>query len=39
MIREHHGGREYVSDIRLIGELTGRFEVSCARCLEPVPRR
>jgi uncharacterized protein len=38
LIREHHGGREYVSDIRLIGELTGRFEVSCARCLEPVPQ-
>ena len=38
LIREHRGGREYVSDIRLVGGLAGRFEVSCARCLEPVPQ-
>jgi uncharacterized protein len=39
LIREHRGGRDYVSDIRLVGQLTGRFEVSCARCLEPVPQQ
>ncbi len=38
LIREHRGGREYVSDIRLVGDLAGRFESSCARCLEPVPQ-
>jgi len=36
LIREHRGAREYVPDIRLVGQLEGRFEVSCARCLEPV---
>jgi uncharacterized protein len=36
LVREHRGAREYVSDIRLIGELSGRMELSCARCLEPV---
>ena len=38
LIREHCGGRDYVADIRLVGELAGHFEVSCARCLEPVPQ-
>jgi len=36
LIREHRGGREYVSDIRLVGKLAGKVELSCARCLEPV---
>jgi uncharacterized protein len=36
LVREHRGSREYVSDIRLVGELAGRVELSCARCLEPV---
>ncbi len=36
LVREHRGAREYVSDIRLVGELAGRFESNCARCLEPV---
>jgi len=35
LIREHHGGHESIDDIRLIGKLNGRVEVSCARCLEP----
>ena len=36
LIREHHGGHQSVDDIRLVGKLDGRIEVSCARCLEPV---
>ena len=36
LIREHHGGQETVDDIRIVGKLTVRVEVSCARCLEPV---
>jgi uncharacterized protein len=36
LIREHHGGRQTVDDIRIVGKLDGRVEVSCARCLEPV---
>lgn len=36
LIREHHGGHHSIDDIRLVGKLDGRVEVSCARCLEPV---
>jgi uncharacterized protein len=36
LIREHHGGGQSIDDIRLVGKLDGRIEVSCARCLEPV---
>jgi DUF177 domain-containing protein len=36
LIREHHGGSHSIDDIRLVGKLDGRLEVSCARCLEPV---
>jgi len=36
LIREHHGGHHSIDDIRLVGKLDGRIEVSCARCLEPV---
>ncbi len=36
LVREHHGGHHSVEDIRLVGKLAGRVEVSCARCLEPV---
>lgn len=36
LIREHHGGRETIDDIRLVGKFAGQIEVSCARCLEPV---
>ncbi len=36
LIREHHGGNKSIEDIRLVGKLDGRIEVSCARCLEPV---
>jgi len=36
LIHEHRGPKEVVPDIRLRGRYAGRFEVSCARCLEPV---
>ena len=36
VIHEHRGPREIVADIRLKGRYSGRFEVPCARCLEPV---
>jgi uncharacterized protein len=36
VVHEHRGPRETVADIRLRGSWSGSFEVSCARCLEPV---
>jgi len=36
VIQEHRGPKEIVPDIRLKGRYSGRFEVPCARCLEPV---
>jgi len=36
VLHEHRGPREIVADIRLRGRFTGRFQVPCARCVEPV---
>lgn len=36
LVREHHGGKVIVPNIRLIGDFSGDFEANCARCLEPV---
>jgi len=36
VIHEHRGPREIVADIRLKGSFSGKFEVPCARCVEPV---
>jgi uncharacterized protein len=36
VIPEHRGGRNVIEDIRLVGNLATRVEVSCARCLDPV---
>ncbi|HYE24697.1 MAG TPA: DUF177 domain-containing protein [Clostridia bacterium] len=36
LVREHHGGREVVEDIRIVGKVSGRVETNCARCLDPV---
>ena len=36
VIPEHRGPREIVNDIRLRASYSGRFEVQCARCVEPV---
>jgi uncharacterized protein len=35
-LHEHRGPKDIVTDIRLRGRFTGRFEVPCARCVEPV---
>jgi uncharacterized protein len=36
VIHEHRGPRDIVADIRLRGKFVGRFEIPCARCVEPV---
>jgi uncharacterized protein len=36
VLHEHRGPKEIVADIRLRGQFAGRFEVPCARCVEPV---
>ena len=36
VIHEHRGPRDIVADIRLRGKLAGKFQVPCARCVEPV---
>ncbi len=38
LIVEHRGPKEFVEDIRLRAEFSGRFEQLCARCLEPVEK-
>jgi len=36
VLHEHRGPGEVVPDIRLRGKFSGKFEVPCARCVEPV---
>ena len=36
VIHEHRGPRDIVADIRLKGSFEGKFQVPCARCVEPV---
>jgi uncharacterized protein len=36
VIHEHRGPKDIVADIRLRGQFSGRFQVPCARCVEPV---
>jgi uncharacterized protein len=36
VLHEHRGPREIIADIRIRGHYAGRFEVPCARCVEPV---
>lgn len=38
LIEEHHGHKGVIQDIRVVGNLTTKIEVGCARCLEPVVR-
>lgn len=38
LIEEHQGAREVIKDIRVVGEMSTRVEVACARCLDPVQR-
>ena len=37
LLEEHHGGKQVVKDIRVIGEFATTVELKCARCLEAVP--
>ena len=36
VLHEHRGPRDIVADIRLRGQFAGKFQVPCARCVEPV---
>src|SRR5580698_1756521 len=36
VLHEHRGPKDIVADIRLRGSFSGRFQVPCARCIEPV---
>jgi uncharacterized protein len=36
VLHEHRGPKEIVADIRLKGQFAGKFEVPCARCVDPV---
>ncbi len=36
VLHEHRGPKDIVADIRLRGRFAGKFEVPCARCVEPV---
>jgi len=36
VIHEHRGPKDIVADIRLRGQFSGKFQVPCARCVEPV---
>ncbi|MFP5210791.1 MAG: YceD family protein [Acidobacteriota bacterium] len=36
VIHEHRGPKEIVPDIRLRGRFAGKFQIPCARCVEPV---
>jgi len=36
LVEEHHGKHKIIQDIRLNGQLKAKFELACARCLEPV---
>jgi len=36
LIEEDHGRKVIIRDIRVVGRLSTRVEVRCARCLEPV---
>ncbi len=36
VIHEHRGPKEIVPDIRLKGRFSSKFQIPCARCVEPV---
>src|ERR1700682_1500442 len=36
LVEEHHGKHKVIKDIRLRGRIAASFELSCARCLDPV---
>ena len=36
VLHEHRGPKDIVADIRLRGKFVGKFQIPCARCVEPV---
>src|SRR3954463_10854302 len=36
LLEEHHGGKNNIQDIRVVGKLSTDVELKCARCIEPV---
>jgi uncharacterized protein len=36
VLHEHRGPKDIVADIRLRGKFAGKFQIPCARCVEPV---
>jgi uncharacterized protein len=36
LVREQHGKHQHINDIRITGELSGKVELACARCLDPI---
>lgn len=38
LVEEHHGKQKIIQDIRVNGSLSGKMELLCARCLDPVLR-
>ena len=38
LVREQHGKRSFINDIRIAGDFRTRVELACARCLEPITR-
>jgi len=36
LLEEHHGGKQVVKDIRVVGKFATDVELRCARCVEPV---
>jgi len=36
LLEEHHGGKQVVKDIRVVGKFATQIELRCARCVEPV---
>lgn len=39
LVRERHGKHQLINDIRVAGDLNAKFEVACARCLEPIVQK
>jgi uncharacterized protein len=36
LLEEHHGGKNNIQDIRIVGDFSTQVELKCARCIEPV---
>ena len=37
-LEEHRGPRDIVTDIRIRANVTGDFQMLCARCVDPIPQ-